>query len=432
MFVSECLGVNEEGHLTIGGKDTVSLAKEYGTPLYVFDEVQIRKNCRKFVNSMKENYDGFGRVIFASKSFGCKAMHRIVNEEEMGLDVVSGGEIYTALKAGFPMEKIYFHGNNKSYSELEFAIENNVGRIMVDNFLELDNIIDIADKKGKVVSVIIRVKPGIEAETHSFIRTGQIDSKFGLDIHTGDAMKAIRLAISEKNIDFKGIHCHIGSQIFDVSPFEFTAEVMVNLMAEIKKETGCDVKELDLGGGFGIKYKEEYEPASFDEYMKKVAKVVKDKCKENGLEIPFVIIEPGRSIVGEAGITLYTVGAIKTIPDVRTYVSVDGGMGDNPRYILYGSDYTLLIADKADKPRDFVATVAGKCCESGDLIQENTNIQKPEAGDILAVLSTGAYNYSMSSNYNRNPRPAAIMVNGEEVRTVIKAETYEDIIRNDV
>ena len=432
MFVSESLGVNEKGHLTFGGHDTVDLAEKYGTPVYIMDEVLIRKNCRKFVNSINENYDGNGRVIYASKAFSCKAMYKIINEENMGIDVVSGGEIYTAVQAGFPMEKAYFHGSNKSVQELEFAVKNNVGRIMVDNLFEMENLIEISERLDKTVSVIVRVKPGIEAETHSFIMTGQTDSKFGLDLDTGDAMKAIKMALNADKIAFKGIHCHIGSQIFAVDSFEQAAKVMVGIMDDIKKETGYEVEELDIGGGFGIRYIEEHNPADFSEYMEKVAVVIKEECAARNMKTPFVIIEPGRSIVAEAGITLYTVGAIKTIPDVRTYVSIDGGMCDNPRYILYQSSYMAVIANKANEKADFCATIAGKCCESGDMIQEHTYIQKPESGDIMAVLSTGAYNYLMSSNYNRNPRPAVVMLNGEEERIVVKAETYKDLIRNDM
>ena len=432
MFVSESLGVNEKGHLVFGGHDTVDLSEKYGTPVYIMDEVLIRKNCRKFVNSMNENYDGNGRVIYASKAFSCKAMYKIINEENMGIDVVSGGEIYTAMQAGFPMEKAYFHGSNKSLGELEFAVKSGVGRIMVDNLFEMEKLIEISEKLDTVVNVIVRVKPGIEAETHSFIMTGQTDSKFGLDLDTGDAMKAIKMALSAEKIAFKGIHCHIGSQIFAVDSFEHAAKVMVGIMEDIKNETGYEVEELDLGGGFGIRYIEEHKPADFREYMEKVAVVIKEECAARNLKTPFVIIEPGRSIVAEAGITLYTVGAIKTIPDCRTYVSVDGGMCDNPRYILYQSSYMAVIANKANEKADFCATIAGKCCESGDMIQEHTMIQKPESGDIMAVLSTGAYNYSMSSNYNRNPRPAVVMLNGDEERIVVKAETYEDLIRNDM
>lgn len=431
MFISESIGVNEKGHLTFGGHDTVDLAQKYKTPVYIMDEVLIRKNCRKFVDSMNENYDSNGRVIYASKAFSCKAMYKIIKEENMGIDVVSGGEIYTALQAGFPMEKAYFHGSNKSYDELTFAVKSGVGRIMVDNLLELEMLENIGKELDTVINVIVRVKPGIEAETHSFIMTGQTDSKFGLDLD-GDAMTAIKNALASERISFKGIHCHIGSQIFAVNSFENAAKVMVGIMKDIKDETGYEVEELDIGGGFGVRYAEEHKPAPFSEYMEKVSVVIKEECASLGLKTPFVIIEPGRSIVAEAGITLYTVGAIKTIPEVRTYVSVDGGMCDNPRYILYQSKYTAVIANKANEKADFLATIAGKCCESGDMIQEHTYIQKPQTGDTLAVLSTGAYNYSMSSNYNRNPRPAVVMLNGDEERIVVKAETYEDLIRNDM
>ncbi len=432
MFVSDCLSVNEKGHLTIGGLDTVELAAEYGTPCYVVDEDQIRANCRAYVRSIKENYDGNGIAIYASKAFNCKAMCRIVNEEKMGLDVVSGGELYTALQAGFPAEKIYFHGNNKTLPELKEAVSAGVGRIMVDNIYELENLSRIAKASRKNVGVILRIKPGIDAHTHSFIMTGQIDSKFGFALETGEAMEGVKAAIAADNIDFKGIHCHIGSQIFDVEPFERAAEVMVAFMAEIKAQTGVDVTELDLGGGFGIKYSNEDNPLEYSEYMAKVATVLKAECVKHGVAQPFIIIEPGRSVAGSAGITLYTVGAVKTIPDVRTYVSIDGGMGDNPRYILYQSTYELVCANKADKPRDFKITLAGRCCESGDLIQEDAPVQQVEPGDIMAVLSTGAYNYSMASNYNRIPRPPVVMVSGGESRTVVRRETYDDVISKDV
>ena len=356
----------------------------------------------------------------------------IVNEEKMGLDVVSGGELYTALKAGFPAEKIYFHGNNKTLPELEEAVSAGVGRIMVDNMYELENLSRIARSSGKSVGVILRIKPGIDAHTHSFIMTGQIDSKFGFALETGEAMEGIKAAIAADNIDFKGIHCHIGSQIFDVEPFERAAEVMVGFMAEIKAQTGVEVAELDLGGGFGIKYSSDDNPLEYSEYMAKVATVLKAECVKRGVAQPFIIIEPGRSVAGSAGITLYTVGAVKSIPDIRTYVSIDGGMGDNPRYILYQSTYELVCANKADKPKDFKITLAGRCCESGDLIQEDALVQQVEPGDIMAVLSTGAYNYSMSSNYNRIPKPPVVMVSGGQSRVVVRRETYEDVISKDI
>lgn len=432
MFVSECLDVNRDGHLTIGGCDTVELVRRYGTPLYVMDETQIREHCRAFVQSIKENYDGHGRVLFASKAFCCKEMCRIVESEDMGLDVVSGGELYTALSAGFPADRIYFHGNNKTDLEIETALEAGIARIIVDNFPELETINRIAGTMGKKADIMFRIKPGIDAHTHSFIRTGQIDSKFGVALETGEAMQIVKRALELENVNLCGLHCHIGSQIIDVDPFEHAAEVMLKFIADIKTETGFTVRELNLGGGFGIKYLESDNPVAYSEYMNRVARVVKARAQEYGVDLPYILIEPGRSIVGSAGITLYTVGAVKTIPDIRTYVSVDGGMCDNPRYILYSSDYDVLCANKANEPRDFKVTVAGKCCESGDLIQENTPIQRVEHGDILAVLSTGAYNYSMSSNYNRIPRPPVVMVCRGESRVIVKGETFEDLVRNDV
>lgn len=432
MFVSECLDVNEAGHLTIGGCDTVDLVRRYGTPLYVMDETQIRAHCRAFVQSMEDNYDGHGRVLFASKAFCCKEMCRIIASEDMGLDVVSGGELYTALSAGFPADRIYFHGNNKTNLEIKTALEAGIARFIVDNFPELETIERIAAAMGKTADIMFRIKPGIDAHTHSFIRTGQIDSKFGVALETGEAMQIVKRAIELEHINLCGLHCHIGSQILDVDPFEHAAEVMLKFIADIKAETGFVVRELNLGGGFGIKYLESDNPVAYSEYMDRVAKVVKSKASEYGVELPYILIEPGRSIVGSAGITLYTVGAVKTIPNIRTYASVDGGMCDNPRYILYSSDYDILCANKANDPRDFKVTVAGKCCESGDLIQENTAIQHVEHGDILAVLSTGAYNYSMSSNYNRIPRPPVVMVKKGESRVIVKGETFEDLVRNDI
>lgn len=432
MFVSDCLDINNEGHLTIGGVDTVEIAKEYGTPVIVYDENSIRNNCRAFVGSIDKYYNGNGRVLYANKAFSCLEMCRICNDEKMGLDVVSGGEIYTALKAGFPAEKLYFHGNNKSYQELEYALSNGVGRIVVDNPEELGNISEIAKKLGVTANIYMRIKPGIDAHTHDFIKTGQIDCKFGFALETGEAMENVKLAINTENVNLAGLHCHIGSQIFDVDPFVLAAEVMMNFIIDIKNETGVVISELDLGGGFGIMYTENDKPVAFEKYMKPVSEKVKEIAAQNGIPVPFILIEPGRSIAGAEAVTLYTVGNVKKIPDIRTYVAIDGGMTDNPRYILYQAEYTALCANKADKPRDTKVTIAGKCCESGDLIQENTMIQAVEKGDILAVLTTGAYNYSMASNYNRVPRPEVLMVRNGEVRTIIRRETYEDIIKNDV
>lgn len=438
MFVSDCLGVSDHGNLTIGGRDTVELAQTFGTPLYVMDEDQIRRNCRSYKRSIDDFYGGRGRVLYASKAFCCKAVCRIVDEEGLGLDVVSGAELYTALAAGFPAGRIYFHGNNKTPEELSEAVRSGVGYIVVDNVYELEVLGQIAQsagfggKTGKRVNILFRIKPGIDAHTHDFVKTGCIDSKFGFALETGEAYEAIKKAVVMDSVNLSGIHCHIGSQIFDIEPFQLAAKVMLELMARVKNELGFVIEQLNLGGGFGIKYLPEHDPVEYDQYMMLVSETVKDTCKALGIDTPYILIEPGRSVVGPAGITLYKVGGIKDIPGVRTYVSVDGGMADNPRYALYKSEYEMLIAGRAAEPKTRVVTVAGRCCESGDLLGENVPLQEPRVGDTLAVLATGAYNYSMASNYNRLPRPAVVMVAGGEARVVIRRESYEDIIRNDL
>ncbi len=432
MFVSKNLAVNEKGHLTIGGMDTVELAKEYGTPLYVMDEELIRENCRIFKQSIDKYYGGAGLVCYASKAFCCKAVYRIMMDEGIGLDVVSEGELYTAASVNFPMDKVCFHGNNKTDEELELALEHNVGRIIVDNIYELERLNELACKKGVKANIMYRIKPGIDAHTHDFVRTGQIDSKFGFALETGEAFEAVKKALSLEHIRFVGVHCHIGSQIFDIDPFVLAAEVMMNFIAKIRNELGYEVKELNLGGGFGIKYTDADSPVPYDKYMEKVSEKVKEICKAQSLALPYILIEPGRSIAAPAGITLYTVGGIKNIPNIRTYVSIDGGMCDNPRYALYKSKYDVVIADRAGEPKTEVVTLAGKCCESGDLIGEGMPIQQVKVGDTAAVLATGAYNYSMSSNYNRIPKPAVVMVNGGKSYVAVKRETLEDIVRNDV
>lgn len=432
MFVSDALGVNNDGNLTFSGVDTVSLAKEYGTPLYVMNEEGIRKNCQSFKNAVDNYYDGNGLILYASKAFCCKEMCRIIMSEGLGLDVVSNGELQTALSVNFPAEKIFFHGNNKQYFELENAIEAGIGCIIADNLGELEDINEIAENMGKTVKVMLRIKPGVDAHTHEFIKTGQIDSKFGFALENEEAIEAVKLAISLKNIDLVGLHCHIGSQIFAEEPFEHTAEIMISFMADIKAQTGVELKTLNLGGGFGVKYVESDSAIPFENYIKNASAVLKRECQKHGLAVPFILMEPGRSIVGCEGITLYTVGAIKDIKNVRKFVSVDGGMSDNPRYALYRAEYTAVIANKAAQKADDIVTVAGKCCESGDLIQENCPLQKAENGDILAVLTTGAYNFSMASNYNRIPRPPVVMLKDGKSRIVVKRETVEDILKNDL
>ena len=430
-MISGHLGINGN-NLTIGGVDTLALAKEYGTPLYVLDENKIRECCRAYVSSVEKYYGGNGRIHYASKAMCTKEMCRIMAEENLGIDVVSGGELYTAHAAGFPMDKVCFHGNNKTADEIAMALEFGVGRFVVDNEYELKTLSRMAKEKGVTANVLFRIKPGIDAHTHDFVKTGQIDSKFGVALETGEALDIIKKAISAESINYCGIHCHIASQVFEASPFCEAAEVMMKFIKEIKDETGVETKELNLGGGFGVAYTEADTPIEYDKYMEAVSNVIHAKAEKLGVALPFILMEPGRSIVAAAGITLYTVGGIKEIPDVRTYVSVDGGMADNPRYILYQSEYTFCVANKANQPKTEVVTIAGKCCESGDLLGEGIKLQKAQIGDTLAVLTTGAYNYSMSSHYNRIPNPAVVMVRNGEARVVVKRETYEDVIKNDL
>ncbi len=432
MFVSKNLALNEKGNLTIGGVDAIDLAKDFKTPLYVLDEDLIRENCRNFKKAIDENYDGYGQIYFASKAFCCKEICRVIADEGLGLDVVSSGEYNTALAVAFPTKDIAFHGNNKTEDEIVFAIRHGIGKIVVDNLEELEKVNEIACETKLKVNVLFRIKPGIDAHTHDFVKTGQIDSKFGFALETGEAFEAIKKALTYENLIVKGVHCHIGSQIFDADPFILAAEVMLKFIKKIKDELNFVITELDLGGGFGIKYTNEDTPLPYEIYIARTLEQVKKSCEEFSLQRPFISFEPGRSIVGEAGVTLYTVGSVKEIPNVRNYVAIDGGMTDNPRYALYKSKYDMLIANKASQEKNYTASVAGKCCESGDLLGENVQIQKPEKGDILAVLSTGAYNYSMSSNYNRIAKPAVVSIKGEKAKIIVKRETVEDVMRNDI
>lgn len=432
MYTSDCLQVNNKGELTIGDISTVELAKEYGTPLYVMDENEIRRTCGIYRDAIGKYYNGNGMALYASKAFCCKQMCKIVNEEGLGLDVVSGGELFTAIHAGFPVERIYFHGNNKSYDELEMAVEHQIGCVIVDNREELYILEDICAKRKTKMNVMFRIKPGVEAHTHEFIRTGQLDSKFGVALEGGEAFELVREALALSNITVIGVHCHIGSQIFELSPFELAAERMMEFIVRVKQELGFTLKQLNLGGGFGIRYEESDDPIPYDSYIRSVSAIVKRMAEEKGIPLPYILMEPGRSIVGSAGVTLYTVGAIKEIPGIRKYLSIDGGMSDNPRYILYGSRYEAVIANKADQPKKETYTIAGKCCESGDLICENVALQEAQRGDCLCVLSTGAYNYSMASNYNRIGKPAVVMVRDGKSRLAVKRESYADLIQHDM
>ncbi|MCQ2407699.1 MAG: diaminopimelate decarboxylase [Oscillospiraceae bacterium] len=426
------LTVSPDGHLMIGGADTVALAKTHGTPLYVMDENMIRENCRGYGNVIAKEYGGNGLICFASKALSCKELYRIVNSEGLGADVVSGGELYTALKAGMPAEKIVMHGNSKTNTELQMAVAHGVGRIVCDNLPELERLDRIAEKSGKIANIMLRIKPGIDAHTHDFVKTGQIDSKFGFALETGEAMEAVKAASLYPNLHLLGLHCHIGSQILDTEPFAEAGRVMIQFMDKIRSELGLTLTELNLGGGPGIRYTEADDPKPFGEIVRAILTAVKESCERADYPKPFILFEPGRSIVGGAGLTLYTVMAKKVIPNIRTYVLIDGGMCDNPRYALYRSRYEALIANKAAAPRTEIVTIGGQCCESGDLIGEDMPLQTAECGDIVAVLATGAYNYSMASHYNRNPNAEMVMVRDGEARTIIRRETYEDIIRCDI
>ena len=432
MFTADTYDVNEKGHLLMDGSDTIELAKKYGTPLYLMSENEIRQNCRTYKNAIDRLYDGNGLIFFASKAMCVKEMIRLVDSEGLGVDVVSGGELYTAIQAGINPNKICMHGNNKTVEELQMALDANVGRIVVESLPELELIDRLAEESHKHPNILVRITPGIDAHTHDFIMTGQIDSKFGVILENGEADQFVEQAIKFQNIHLSGVHCHIGSQIFELEPFREAAKTMVDFLGNVKKKYGYIMNEINLGGGFGVKYTDKDDPIEFDRFIEAVSVTVKDAAAKWGMPIPFIIMEPGRSIVGTAGITLHQIGGIKEIPDIRTYVSVDGGMGDNPRYILYQAEYDFVVANRANEEKTEIVTVAGKCCESGDLLGENIPLQKAEIGDYLATFTTGAYNYSMASNYNRIPRPPVVFVKDGEDRLVVRRETYEDIIRNDI
>ena len=421
----------EGNNLIIGGIKAKDLAKDYGTPLYVMDEQLLIDNCRDYVKYFKVNSEN-NRVAFAGKAFLTLEMCRLIDREGLYLDVVSGGELYTAYKANFPMEKIYFHGNNKTLEEIEFGIKLGVGRFIVDNLWEMIKINEISEKYNKVQKVYLRLTPGIEAHTHEYIKTGQIDSKFGFAPVGNIIMDAIKKALELENIELVGLHCHIGSQIFETEPFADAAEVMINFINNIRQETGHMIEELDLGGGFGIYYSEGDKPKETKEYCDIILNRVNKVCNKLSLKKPILTIEPGRSIVANAGTTLYTIGSIKEIPGVRKYLAIDGGMTDNIRPALYEAKYEALIANKASGNIESKVTVAGKCCESGDILLQDINLQEAESGDILAVLSTGAYGFSMSSGYNKNLRPAVVFVRNGEAKVVCKRQSYEELLINEI
>lgn len=426
------LGINNEGNLTFAGHDTTKLAKEYKTPLYVLDEQRIREKCRIYTNAMKKHFGPKSQPLYASKALSFKYIYGIMKEEGMSVDVVSGSEIYTAKEAGFPLENAYFHGNSKTDEEITFAIESGVGHFVADCREELDAISRIAGEKGITQKILMRLTPGIDTHTYAAVKTGQVDSKFGTAIETGQALELTKYALSLPNIELEGFHCHIGSQVFDGQTFCDSADIMLDYIATVRKETGFCASVLNLGGGYGVRYVESDPYLDIEASIESVASHIKAKCEEFDVPMPVILMEPGRSIVADAGLTLYTVGSVKTITGYKSYVSVDGGMTDNPRYALYGSKYTSCIANRANEVADFECTIAGKCCESGDLIAENVKLAKPERGDILAVMVTGAYNYAMASNYNRIPRPAIVALSGDESKVVLRRETYADVAKNDL
>jgi diaminopimelate decarboxylase len=430
LYLTGTMKINSQGHLEIGNVDTVDLVKDFGTPLWVIDEQGFRRNCR----DIKQAFSRLGEsmVIYAGKTLCTSAICKIVAQEGLGLDVVSGGELYTAVKVGFPVEKIYFHGNNKSREEIKMAVEAGIGRIVVDNFYELKLLDKICKELGKEQNILLRITPGVEAHTHEYIKTGQIDSKFGFTLPDGQAMDGVKEAISLENVRLVGLHCHIGSQIFAMQSFQHATSIMMDFIAEVKKTSGYELMELDMGGGFGIYYYPGDEPPAAEDWAEAVMLTVESKAKESGLTTPRVIVEPGRSIAGPAGLTLYTAGTVKEVKGIRKYLAVDGGMGDNPRPALYGSKYTAIVANRANETAVEKVSIAGKCCESGDMLIWDCDLPSVAAGDIIAVFATGAYNYTMSSNYNRLPRPAMVLVNNGSADLILKRESYEDLIRNDL
>lgn len=423
--------INAQGHLEIGGTDAVELAKTYGTPLFVYDIALFRERAQAFQKTFEEAGIGY-QVAYASKAFSSIAIYQVAAEENLSLDVVSGGELYTALKAGFPKEKIHFHGNNKSLEELEMAFEEGIGCIVVDNFHEIGQLKKISEDRKQPMNILLRVTPGIEAHTHDYITTGQEDSKFGFDLNNGQADDAFGQTHEHKYLKLLGLHCHIGSQIFDTAAFRMAAEKLIGKMSAWHGETGYLCPVLNLGGGFGIRYTAEDEPLEPSVYVKGMIETVKETAAAAVFPLPEIWIEPGRSLVGDAGTTLYTVGSMKEVPGTRKYAAVDGGMSDNIRPALYGAKYSSLVANKAEAALTEHYTIAGKCCESGDKLIEDAELPPLEAGDILSVFCTGAYGYSMASNYNRLARPAVVFVEDGGHQLVVKRETLEDLIGQDM
>ena len=423
----------ENGILHFAGQDTTKLAAEYGTPLYLMDEDKIREKCRIYKRAFEKHFGPTAQPLYASKACCFKRIYEIMREEGMGIDVVSSGEIYTALKAGFDLSQAYFHSNNKTDEDIRFAIENGIGYFVADNEEEVKAVEAEAARKGLRQKLLLRLTPGIDPHTYEAVATGKVDSKFGTAIETGQAMEIIKFTLEQPHVELMGFHCHVGSQVFEEDIFERAAVVMLEFIAEVKHTLGFEAPVLDLGGGYGVRYVESDPYLDIETKVGEVAAVIKETCTRLDISIPEIHMEPGRSIVADAGMTLYTVGTVKKIPGYKNYVSIDGGMGDNPRFALYGSAYTCLLANKMDETCDFECDLVGRCCESGDIIQEK--IQMPASvgrGDIAAVCTTGAYNYTMASNYNRLGRPPVVMLSGGKSYVAVRRESFEDLCRNDM
>ncbi len=431
-ILTDNVTIRDDG-LYFSEKSCCELAGRYGTPLYLMDEQRIRRNCREYANTMREAFGNGSMAIYASKAASFKRIYEIVSEEGLGADVVSSGEIYTALKAGFPMARAFFQGNNKTDEDIRFAIKSGVGYFVCDNTEEVEAIDSIAGEMGVSQKILLRLTPGIDPHTYAAVATGKVDSKFGTAIETGQAAEIAALAISKKNIELMGFHCHVGSMVFDSDTFVRSAQIMLEFIADIKKKYGYEAKILDLGGGFGVRYVSGHEEMSISENIAQIAQFITDKCRELDISRPDIILEPGRSIVADAGMTLYTAGTVKKITGYKNYVSVDGGMTDNPRYALYQSQYTVVTANKPEPDNTITADLVGRCCESGDIIQPGVSFPADIGrGDIVAVLTTGAYNYSMASNYNRIPRPPIVMVDGDRDYVAVKRESMDDLVCNDI
>ena len=432
-YYSDYFTIEDDGHLHLDGVDLVEVAKQYGTPVYVMSEKQIRENCRAFTQAMARNFGEKYKVAYASKALCAKFIYRILQSEGIHADVVSGGELYTALKAGFDPKHLHFHGNNKTVAELEMGVDCGIGSIIIDAYEEVERLEAVCAARGVHQRVLFRVKPGVHADTHEFISTGQNDSKFGFGIEDGEAMRLARHILEQPHLDFAGIHCHIGSQVFSVDAFARAAKIMFDFFCKMEQELNIHMDEMIIGGGFGVKYMPSDEPGTFGEKLDAMGKVMHEEAAKYGREIPEIVIEPGRSMVCAAGCTLYTVGSVRDIKDARTYVSVDGGMIDNPRFVLYGAEYDAVVANRANAPRDKVQTIAGRCCESGDLVARDLKFQTAKAEDIICTFATGAYNFSMASNYNRVPRPSIILVKEDGTTAeVVRRQTYEDLISCDL